>query len=45
VLDAALRAGTFGPVIEQLALAGSIDGPRVTDENEPANGAKPAYRV
>jgi len=45
VLEAALRAGTIGPVIEQLALAGSIDGTRVSDEIELANGAKLAYRV
>ncbi|MFA6957888.1 MAG: FHA domain-containing protein [Thermoanaerobaculia bacterium] len=45
VLEAALRAGTIGPVIEQLALAGTLDGTRVSDEVELANGARLAYRV
>lgn len=44
-LDDALRAGTIGPIVEQLARAGTLDGKRVADEVELANGAKLAYRV
>lgn len=45
VLEAAVRAGTIGAVIDQLALAGTIDHTNVSDEVELANGAKLAYRL
>jgi hypothetical protein len=44
-LEEALRAGTAGPAVEALALAGTLDAVRVTDAVELANGASLAYRV
>ncbi|MBI2214718.1 MAG: FHA domain-containing protein [Acidobacteria bacterium] len=43
-LDAALRAGTIGLAVEQLALAGTVDSVRVVDAVELANGAALAYQ-
>lgn len=44
-LDAALGAGTAGPIVERLALAGTLDAVRIVDAVELANGAELAYRV
>lgn len=43
-LVVAVRSGTIGPVVEELARTGSLDAVQVTDAVELANGASLAFR-